>query len=87
MQMTSKKFKKECNKYCHRALNFYCFDDDDSYDLNCLVDDAIQSGQTPKQFINEHFHDDIAELEYYHYLQEESYNHMMEQDIYFDDET
>jgi hypothetical protein len=76
--MTVVEFKTECNDYCYRALNFYCFDDNDSYDLECLVDTAIKNNQSPKEFVTEHFYDDLAELEYHYYLEEESHKHMME---------
>ena len=61
--MSASQFKSACNKVSTRLLGFKCFTKDDDYDLLCLADDALTSGQTPTAFVHEVFADDLAKRE------------------------
>ena len=65
-------FKKSCNKISVKLLGFECFDSTDSYDLNCLVEDAMKNQETPSKFVRRVFDEDLHTIIYDKYLQEES---------------
>ena len=67
-------FKKSCNKISKRLLGFECFDEFDSYGLNCLVENAIKNKQTPVEFVRFEFEEDLSKKDYDKYLRKESEN-------------
>lgn len=62
--MKPKTFQKSCNKISKRILGFECFNENDSYDLICLLDDALKSQETPSAFVRRVFAEDLSEIEY-----------------------
>ena len=73
--MTNKLFKSKCNKISKKLLGFEAFDEDDSYDVECLVKHALKVKKTPLQFIEEAFAEDLWNIEYNKHLRDESRRH------------
>ena len=72
--MTPTTFKKSCNKISMKLLGFDCFDSYNSFDLNCLVEQALKDNITPSKFVRREFDEDLNNLAYNKHLREESEN-------------
>jgi hypothetical protein len=69
--MNREQYKKSANKYCLKTLGFECFEEDDPYELEELVDGEMFN-LSPKDFVYMVFEEDFTSREYDDYLRRES---------------
>jgi len=59
-----KEWIEDVNKVSNELLDFDAITDDDEYGLSEILGDVEINEKDPEEFIKEHFHEDLAGIEY-----------------------